>query len=159
MLDSNIICVCKLRENYLKDAIDEYKKRWSRFCELNIIELNDEKIPDNSNEKIDNDIKEKEGKNIISHLGKDAYNIALDLGGKQFDSIEFSKKIEDISFIKNNINFIIGGSLGLSKEVLDIVNEKVSFSRLTFPHQLMRVFLIEQIYRAFKIMNNEQYHK
>ena len=159
MLHINIICVGKLKENYLKDAIDEYKKRLSRFCELNIIELNDEKIPDNSNEKIDNDIKEKEGKNIIGHLGKDAYNIALDLGGKQFDSIEFSKKIEDISFIKNNINFIIGGSLGLSKEVLDNVNEKVSFSRLTFPHQLMRLFLIEQIYRAFKIMNNEQYHK
>ena len=159
MLHINIICVGKLKENYLKDAIDEYKKRLSRFCELNIIELNDEKIPDNSNEKIDNDIKEKEGKNIISHLGNDAYNIALDLGGKQFDSVEFSKKIEDISFIKNNINFIIGGSLGLSKEVLDIVNEKVSFSKLTFPHQLMRLFLIEQIYRAFKIMNNEQYHK
>ena len=111
------------------------------------------------NEKVENDIKEKEGNNIMSHIKKDSYVIALDLKGSEFDSIEFSKKISNLSFTTSDITFIIGGSLGLSTKVLSACNEKICFSKLTFPHQLIRIFLLEQLYRAFKIANNETYHK
>ena len=152
MIHINIICVGKIKENYLKDAIEEYSKRLSKYCMLNITELIDEKIPNNPNIK--------EGKNIISQIKKDTYIICLDLKGKQYTSEDFSKKIENISLnFNSSITFIIGGSLGLSNEVLDKSNELISFSKMTFPHQLFRVFLLEQIYRAFKIINNENYHK
>lgn len=160
MVHIDVVCVGKIKESYLKDAISEYSKRLSRFCKLNIIELTDEKIPDNCSENIAESIKKKEGSNIISHLRKDSYIIALDLKGKEIDSVSFSKKIDNIySNINSNISFIIGGSLGLSSEVLEHCDELISFSKMTFPHQLIRVFLLEQIYRAFKIINNESYHK
>lgn len=149
----------KLKETYLKDAINEYSKRLSKYCILNIIEVPDEKIPDKLNDKISNEIKQKECNKILSNIKKDSYIITLDLKGKQFSSEEFSKKIENISSINSNLTFIIGGSLGLTEEILNTSNEKICFSLMTFPHQLIRVFLLEQIFRAFKISNNETYHR
>lgn len=159
MLHINIICVGKIKETFFREAILEYSKRLSRFCNLNITEITDEKIPDRANEKIENDIKEKEGNNILSHIKKDSYVIALDLKGSEFDSVSFSKRLTNLSLSNSNITFIIGGSLGLSNKALSACNEKICFSKLTFPHQLIRIFLLEQIYRAFKIANNETYHK
>ena len=160
MLHINIVCVGKIKEKYLKDAITEYSKRLSRFCKLNIVELSDEKIPDSASKATEEIIKNKEGQNILSHLDSGSYIIALDLAGKQYTSTELSQKIDNIASSTNsNITFIIGGSLGLSKDVLCKCNELISFSKLTFPHQLIRVFLLEQLYRSFKILNNETYHK
>ncbi len=159
MLNINIICIGKLKEKYLKDAILEYSKRLSRFCKLNILELSDEKIPDKLNNNIENEIKYKECTNIINHLKKDSYIIALDLKGKEFTSEKFSEKIENLSMENSNLTFIIGGSLGLTDELLNICNLKICFSKMTFPHQLIRVFLLEQLFRAFKIQHNESYHK
>lgn len=159
MVHINVICVGKIKESFFRDGILEYSKRLSRFCNLNIIELLDEKIPEKTNEKIESSIKEKEGLNILSHIKKDSYVIGLDLGGRELDSISFSNKLENITQNNSNITFIIGGSLGLSKEVLNSCNELICFSKMTFPHQLIRIFLLEQIYRAFKISNNETYHK
>ena len=157
MLHINVICVGKIKESFFRDAILEYSKRLSRFCNLTITELQDEKIPEKASEKIEQEIKEKEGQNIISHIKKDSYVIALDLTGKELDSV--AQKIENLSISNSSITFIIGGSLGLSKQVLNYCNEKLCFSKMTFPHQLIRIFLLEQIYRAFKIANNETYHK
>lgn len=159
MLTINIICIGKIKEKFFKDAIDEYSKRLSKYCKLNIIELQDEKIPDKINDKISNEIKQKECNSIISHIKKDSYVIALDLTGKQFTSEEFSKKLDNLSMVTSNITFIIGGSLGLNQELLSICQEKICFSKMTFPHQLIRVFLLEQTFRAFKISNNETYHR
>ena len=159
MIHINIICVGKIKEKYLKDAIQEYSKRLSKYCKLSIIEIPDESIPDNVNDKMSNIIKEIEGKKILSHI-INSYIIALDLKGTQYTSEEFSNKINNISLnFNSNISFIIGGSLGLSNEVVNSSNELLCFSKMTFPHQLIRVFLLEQIYRAFKILNNESYHK
>lgn len=159
MVHINIICVGKIKEPFFRDAIAEYSKRLSRFCTLNITELQDEKIPEKSNEKIETAIKQKEGTNILSHIKKDSYVIALDLNGKEFDSIGFSNEIEHISISNSYITFIIGGSLGLSREVLNSCDKLICFSKMTFPHQLIRIFLLEQLYRGFKISNNETYHK
>ncbi len=160
MLHINIICVGKLKEKYLQDALSEYSKRLSKYCFLNIIELNDEKLPSNLNDSLINQIKEKESNNIISHIEKGSYVISLDLKGKQYSSEDFSKKITDISLnCSSSITFIIGGTLGLSNKVLQLSNELICFSKMTFPHQLIRVFLLEQIFRAFKISNNETYHR
>lgn len=159
MLNINIICVGKIKEKYLQDAINEYSKRLSKYCKLNITELPDEKIPDKVNNSLSEQIKEKECNKILEHIKKDSYVIALNVAEKQLSSEDFSKKIEDISMINSNITFIIGGSLGLTKKLLDNCNFKLSFSKMTFPHQLFRVFLLEQIYRAFKISNGENYHK
>ena len=159
MVHINIICVGKIKENYLKDAILEYSKRLSRYCKLNISEIADEQIPNNLNNKISENIKNIEGTKILSNL-KNSYVISLDLNGKQFSSEEFSNKLENIALnINSNISFIIGGSLGLSKDVILNSNELICFSKMTFPHQLIRVFLLEQIFRAFKIQNNETYHR
>lgn len=159
MLSINIVCVGKIKEKFFKDALDEYSKRLSKYCKLDILELPDEKIPDKPNDSIINDVKSKECDNIINHLKKDSYIIALDLKGKEFSSEDFSKKIENISMQNSKITFIIGGSLGLTDKLLNLADEKICFSKMTFPHQLIRIFLIEQIYRAFKISNGESYHK
>lgn len=160
MVHINIICVGKIKEQYLKDAIMEYSKRLTKYCQLTITELLDEKIPNNPSGKEIELIKNKEGQNIISHIKKDTYLICLDLKGKQYTSEEFSNKLNEISInLNSSITFVIGGSLGISSEVLSRANELISFSKMTFPHQLFRVFLLEQIYRAFKINNNENYHK
>ena len=159
MVTINIICTGKIKEKYLKDAIDEYSKRLSKFCKLNILELPDKKIPDKSNPSIENEIKNIESENVINHLKKDTYVICLDLKGKQFSSEEFAQDIQDISMQHSSITFIIGGSLGMSEKLLNLANQKICFSKMTFPHQLIRVFLLEQIFRAFKIINGENYHK
>ena len=159
MLTINIVCIGKIKEKFFKDAIDEYSKRLSKYCKLNIVELPDAKIPEKINTNIENDIKSKECTNMINHIKKDSYIICLDLNGKEFSSEQFSKKIEDISMESSQITFVIGGSLGLNQEILSLANQKICFSKMTFPHQLIRVFLLEQIFRAFKISNGETYHR
>ena len=159
MLNINIICIGKIKENYLKEAINEYSKRLSKFCNLKITELSDEKLPNKLYESTIQEIKDKECKKIIENIKKDSYVICLDLKGKEISSEELSKKIEDISLNFNStITFIIGGTLGLTEEVLQMADYKLCFSKMTFPHQLIRVFLLEQLFRSFKIMNNETYH-
>ncbi len=160
MLHINVICIGKLKEKYLQDALSEYSKRLSKYCILNITELPDEKLPNNLNDSLINMIKEKESNNILSHIEKNSYVITLDLKGKQYTSEEFSKKINNISLNNSSsITFIIGGTLGLSDKVLKSSNELICFSKMTFPHQLIRIFLLEQTFRAFKISNNETYHR
>lgn len=159
-MNITIITVGKLKEKYLKDAIDEYSKRLSRYCKLDIIELPDEKTPDNASAKEEEAIKEKEGQNILSKIKDNMIVIAMDLGGKQLSSEEFSDYIDNLGVTGNsNIAFIIGGSLGISKAILNRANYKLCFSKMTFPHQLFRVMLLEQIYRSFRIMKGEPYHK
>lgn len=159
MLNVNIVCIGKIKENYLKDAISEYSKRLSKFCNLNIIELSDEKLPSKLNDSIINEIKNKECSKMIQAIKKDSYIICLDLKGKDFSSEEFSKKLDNIALnFNSSITFIIGGTLGLNQEILSLSSEKICFSKMTFPHQLIRVFLLEQLFRAFKISNNETYH-
>lgn len=160
MLEINIVCSGKIKENYLKDAILEYSKRLSKYCNLKILEIQDEKVPDKINENIAEKIKDIEAEKMLKFIKKDSYVIALDLTGKEFTSEEFSKKIDDIALnFNSSITFVIGGTLGIGKEILNISKEKICFSKMTFPHQLIRVFLLEQIFRGFKISNGETYHR
>lgn len=155
-----VICVGKLKEKYLVQAIDEYSKRLSRYCKLNMIELADEKTPDNASEKEELMIKDKEGEKILSKISDAAYVVALDLQGKMLSSEELASFIADCGVRGNShLIFIIGGSLGLSDAVRARANYKLCFSKMTFPHQLFRVMLLEQVYRGFRINNNEPYHK
>lgn len=158
MLHIDIVCVGKIREKYLKEAIDEYKKRLSKYCILNIIELPDEKLPSKLNDSLSFEIKQKESNLILSHIKKDSYVIALDLKGKNYTSVEFSNKIQDLSLITSHITFLIGGTLGMTEELLSNSKELICFSKMTFPHPLIRLFLLEQLFRSFKIMNGENYH-
>ncbi len=159
-MNINIIAVGKIKEKYIQMGIDEFKKRLSRYCSLNIIEVNDEKAPENLSEREMELVKQKEGERILSKIPLNSYVIALAIEGKSLSSEEFSEKIRSLMIDSiNNITFIIGGSLGLSKEVLDKSHFKLSFSKMTFPHQLMRLILLEQIYRGFKILKREPYHK
>ena len=159
MLTINIICTGKIKEKFLKEGALEYSKRLSKYCNLHIIELPDEKLPEKLSSNLEENIKQKESKNAIAHIKKDSYVIALDLKGKELSSEEFSKKIDTISLINSCITFIIGGTLGLSNEILDLADEKICFSKMTFPHQLIRLFLLEQLFRAFKISKGETYHR
>ena len=155
-----IIAVGKIKEKFLREAVDEYKKRLSRYCKLEIIEVPDEKTPDNASEKEEELIKEKEGAQILKHISDKMYVISLEIEAKQPSSEELAAKIKELSIKgESNIAFVIGGSLGIAKSVRQRANLKMSFSRLTFPHQLFRVMLLEQIYRGFKIMKGEPYHK
>lgn len=159
MLNINIICVGKLKEDYLKQAISEYSKRLSKYCNLNFIELQDEKLPNKLNSSIIEEIKNKECSKILEHIKKESFVFCLDLKGKQYTSEEFSKEIDNIALnFNSSITFIIGGTLGLTDEVLNKSNKLICFSKMTFPHQLIRVFLLEQLFRAFKISHNETYH-
>lgn len=159
MLNINIVCVGKIKEEYYREAIAEYSKRLSKYCSLKIIELQDEKLPDKIYASTIDAIKEKECKKILDTIKKDSYIIALDLKGKQYTSEEFSEKIENIATnFNSSITFIIGGTLGLTEEVLKLSNETICFSKMTFPHRLIRIFLLEQIFRGFKISNHETYH-
>ena len=160
MLSVNIICCGKIKESYWRDAIDEYSKRLQKFAKLNIIEISDEKVPDKLNDTLIENIKNIEAEKMIQKLPKDSYIIALDVKGTQYSSEEFAKKISNYSINGiSNISFVIGGTLGIGEKMMELVNEKISFSKMTFPHQLMRVLFIEQLYRAFKINNNETYHR
>ena len=156
----SVVTVGKIKEKYLKMAIDEYAKRLSKYCKLEFIEVNDEKTPDNASEIVNEKIKDIEGERILNNVKKDSYVIALAIEGKQLTSEELADKMDKLAVTGNsNITFIIGGSLGLSKSVLDRADYKLSFSKMTFPHQLMKVILLEQIYRSYRINKNEPYHK
>ena len=147
-----IICIGKIKENFLKEAISEYKKRINKYTNIEIIELDDYNY----------DVKKTlltEYNSIIKVMNPSDYNILLDINGVELDSISFAKKINDTLTINSNITFIIGGSLGVLDKLRNEVNYRLSFSKMTFPHQLFRVLLLEQIYRAYKINNNEEYHK
>lgn len=155
-----IVCVGKVKEKFYRDAIAEFEKRLSRYCKLSIVEVADEKTPDTASEAEELLIKQKEGERIIKSMKEDGYVICLAINGKQMDSEELSSKMEQLGVSGvSHIYFVIGGSLGLSDAVLKRADMKLSFSRMTFPHQLMRVILLEQIYRGYRIMNHEPYHK
>lgn len=161
MINIKIMCVGKIKEKSLSSLLSEYEKRISKYAKIDIIEVQDEKFDKNLSENDINIIKEKESNKIIDKINKlsNPFLIALDLKGDNLDSIDFSKKIEKIPTKGySTIVFVIGGSLGISDKLLSMANEKICFSSLTFPHQLIRVFLLEQIFRAFKIINNENYH-
>ena len=155
-----VITVGKIKEKYLEDAIAEYSKRLSRYCKLEIIQVADEKTPDRASEVVETQIKDKEGERILSHIKDTAYVVALAIEGKMISSEELAELIDGLGVRgESHIQFVIGGSLGLSKKVLERADYKLSFSRMTFPHQLMRVVLLEQIYRSYRIVNGEPYHK
>lgn len=160
MMKIKIYCIGKLKEKYFVDAQKEYLKRLDRFAKLEIIELNDLPIPFNASAKEEEILKEKEFDLLLSKIDKSSYVIALDLDGKSYDSVEFSKKID--SLMNNsitNISFVIGGSLGFSKRINEISKDKLKLSNMTFTHQMTRIILLEQVYRSFKILKNETYHK
>ena len=148
-----IICVGKIKEDYLKSAIDEYTKRLSKYTKLELIE-----VMDVDNPSIDITLS-KERDNILKHINPKDYIITMEIDGNMLDSIEFSKKVNQLFITNSCITFIIGGSYGLHDDIKKMSNYKLSFSKMTFPHQLFRVILLEQIYRSFKINNNESYHK
>lgn len=155
-----VVCVGKIKEKFYKDAINEYAKRLSKYCKLEIIEVPDEKTPDGASDKVCESIMEKEGERILSHINQNAYVIALAIEGREYDSINFAKQIDKLGVEgKSNIVFVIGGSLGIHNKIKASADLLLSFSNMTFPHQLMRVILLEQIYRAYRIINNEPYHK
>ena len=147
-----IICVGSVKEKYFRDAILEYQKRLSKYTKLEIIEVPDAFF----------DIKKTlqvEKKYILKHIKESDYNILLDIEGIELNSVEFANNLSNLRISNSNINFIIGGSYGVDQDIKKIANQKISFSKLTFPHKLFRVILLEQIYRSFKILNNEEYHK
>jgi 23S rRNA (pseudouridine1915-N3)-methyltransferase len=159
-MNISIICVGKIKEKYLRDAIAEYSKRLSRYCKLEIVEVQDEKTPDNASEKEEIEIKNKEGKAILKHIKNGMYVVSLDLKGKMLTSEELSTFISELGVQGcGQLALIIGGSLGISKEVLERADYSLCFSKMTFPHQLMRVILLEQVYRGYRIMKREPYHK
>ena len=156
-----ILTVGKIKEKFYTQAIAEYAKRLSRYCKLNIIEVADEKTPDHAGEALEQKIKEKEGERLLKYIeAENAYVIALAIDGKMPDSVELSERIGQLGVSGvSHIMFVIGGSLGLDERVLRRADAKLSFSKMTFPHQLMRVILLEQIYRSYRIINHEPYHK
>ncbi|MFT9033085.1 MAG: 23S rRNA (pseudouridine(1915)-N(3))-methyltransferase RlmH [Leuconostoc mesenteroides] len=159
-MNIKLITVGRLKEKYLTEGIAEYTKRLSRFCKVQVVELIDEKTPENASEAQNNQIMAKEGERIQAKIGSRDYVIVLAIEGKQFPSEEFSQKLEAIAVNGySDITFIIGGSLGLSKAIKQRANLKMSFGLLTLPHQLMRLVLIEQIYRAFMIQQGSPYNK
>ena len=155
-----LICVGKLKEKYLSQGVDEYVKRLGRYCSLDIIELADEKTPDNASSALEELIKKKEGERILRAIKDDSYCIALAINGEMLTSPELAEKIDALGISgTSHISFVIGGSLGLSEDVIKRADYKLSFSNMTFPHQLMRMILLEQVYRAYRIIHNQPYHK
>ncbi len=155
-----IVCVGKIKEKFYRDALDEYAKRLSKYCKYEIIEVADEKTPDKASPAEEEQIKEREAQRILSKIKPDAFVCMLEIAGKELSSVEFADYIERLTVDgKSQICFVIGGSLGLHASVLKRSDYALSFSRMTFPHQLMRVILSEQIYRAFRIISGEPYHK
>ena len=159
MLNVNIICVGNLKEKFFTDAVSEYSKRLSRYCRFSVIELPEEKTTDQSTPAVIEKTLSKEGERILSKIGKSDYVVAMCIEGKIISSEELSQKLEDISMLSGTVDFIIGGSWGLSDDVKRRADMKLSVSKMTFPHQLFRVMLCEQIYRAFSISANAKYHK
>lgn len=155
-----ILCVGKIKEKFYRDAVEEYCKRLSRYCRVEIIEVEDEKTPDKAGEALEEQIRNKEGERLLAKLREDGCIITLEIAGKKLDSLGFAKLL-DRAFTegKSHVQLVIGGSLGLSEAVCRKADYHVSFSDMTFPHQLMRVILCEQLYRGFRIIHNEPYHK
>ena len=159
-MNIDILCVGKIREKYLKDAVAEYVKRLSRYCKLTITETADEKTIDDQPEALDERVRKLEGERLLKLIRDDAFVITLEIEGKMLDSVALADSIREAGIRGiSRIQFVIGGSLGLSDEVLRRSDMHLSFSKMTFPHQLMRVILLEQIYRSYRIINNEPYHK
>ena len=158
-MNITVVCVGKIKEKFFTDAINEYSKRLSRFCKIDIVEVKDIKIPDNPSDKECAQVLEKEAELILAKIPKDSYIIPLCIEGKELSSPELADKIRTISMEKSHITFIIGGSLGMTEDVKRMGNLRLSFGKMTLPHQLMRVVLLEQVYRAFKINGGESYHK
>lgn len=156
----SVIAVGKIKEKYLRDAVTEYSKRLSRYCKLEIIEVADEKTPDQASEAVEDAIRKKEGERLLKHISDDMYVITLEIIGKMLTSEEFADRLKTLGVQgKSSVAFVIGGSIGLGKEVLKRSDYALSFSKMTFPHQLMRVVLLEQVYRGYRIMNGAPYHK
>lgn len=159
-MNIQIICIGKLKEKYWTEAVAEYSKRLSRFCALEIVELKESRLPDKASAAEEMLVKQEEGREILKAIKPGTFVITLEILGKQLDSPQLAEKISQLSLEgKSSIAFVIGGSLGLSEEVSKRADFKLSFSKMTFPHQMMRVILLEQVYRAFKINRNETYHK
>lgn len=155
-----VLTVGKVKEKFYRQALEEFEKRLSRYCKLEIIEVQDEKTPERASEMEEMQIKEKEGQRLLKYIKEDAWVCALAIEGQMLDSVELSQKMEQLGIGRtSHMIFVIGGSLGLAEEVLKRADFKLSFSKMTFPHQLMRVILLEQIYRAYRIMQGEPYHK
>lgn len=159
-MNIKIIAVGKIKEKYIKEGISEFSKRLSRYCSLDIVEVSDEKAPENLSKRQMEEVKKKEGEKILKKIPSNAYVISLVIDGKKLSSEDLAEKISNLMVNGNNdICFIIGGSLGLSKDIINRSDFKISFSKMTFPHQLMRLILLEQVYRGFRIMKGEPYHK
>lgn len=159
-MNISVLCVGKVKESYYRDAIAEYLKRLSKYCKIEVIEVADEKTPEHASEAVALQIKAKEAERLMKHIKDDMFVIALAIEGKKLDSVSLSQKIEQLGITgKSNITFVIGGSLGLHTDIMNRADFQLSFSDMTFPHQLMRVILLEQIYRSYRIMNKEPYHK
>lgn len=159
-MEIRILSVGKIKEKYLNDGISEYAKRLSRYCRLTFCQVADEKTPDKASDALNRQIKEIEGERLLKHIREQDYVIALAIDGKMLDSVELSKMIGQLGVAgKSSLAFVIGGSLGLSDAVLRHADCRLSFSKMTFPHQLMQMILLEQIYRSYRILNNEPYHK
>ncbi|GFH89756.1 MAG: 23S rRNA (pseudouridine(1915)-N(3))-methyltransferase RlmH [Lachnospiraceae bacterium] len=155
-----IIAVGKVKEKFYRDALAEYGKRLGKYCRLEVVEVEDEKTPDKAGEALELQIKEKEAQRILKYVKEDAYLITLEIEGRKMDSVSFAKKLEKLAtYGTSHIQFVIGGSLGLHDMVSARADEKISFSDMTFPHQLMRILLEEQIYRGYRIICGEPYHK
>lgn len=159
-MNITIVTVGKLKEKYLKQGIEEYLKRLSAYAKVNIIEVADEKAPENMSDAQMVEVKEKEGERILGNIGADTYVITLEIGGKMLSSEQLAAKMDELAtYGKSKIAFVIGGSLGISEAVQKRSDLALSFSKMTFPHQLMRLVLVEQVYRGFRIIRGEPYHK
>lgn len=155
-----VVAVGKIKEKYLRDGIAEYCKRLSKYCKLEIVEVADEKTPDHASDTVEAMIQAKEGERILKQIREEAYVITLEIGGKQLSSEELSETIEELGIRGiSHIVFVIGGSIGLGEAVLRRSDFALSFSKMTFPHQLMRMVLLEQVYRSYRIIHGEPYHK
>ena len=155
-----VVAVGKIKERFFEDAVKEYEKRLGRYCKLEIVQVADEKTPDGAGEALERQIKEREGERILAQIKDGAYVIALAIEGKMLDSEELAKKLGQLAVSGvSHLVFVIGGSLGLSGAVLERADYRLSFSKMTFPHQLMRLILLEQVYRGFRILNHQPYHK
>ncbi len=159
-MNITIYCVGKIKEDFYRCAVDEYSKRLSRYCRLRIVEVADEKVPDSAGDSALRQIREREGERLLARFRDRSFLIALAIDGERMDSVRFSEEIGGLALRGiSEIGFVIGGSVGLSDAVISQADLALSFSDMTFPHQLMRVILLEQIYRAFRIQNGEPYHK
>ncbi|WP_026486440.1 23S rRNA (pseudouridine(1915)-N(3))-methyltransferase RlmH [Caldanaerobius polysaccharolyticus] len=159
-MNIDVIAVGRIKEKYIQEGIKEYKKRLSSYCKLNIIEVSDEKVPDDSSDAQRERIRQVEGERIRARIKKGSYVIATDINGEELSSEQLARKLNDIIISgKSDLSIIIGGSLGLWDQLIESADMRLSFSKFTFPHQLFRLILLEQLYRCFKIIHAEPYHK